>query len=490
MEREFPGRYEILIITNHDATDKDDGTERLADELTKAFAFVRVVKHEGPAGKGAALKTGFLNSKGDWIFFVDSDLPYDLSFFSKASQRLSEGVDFVSGNRRMAGSEILCETRFVAQFLRRLRLGKLFNKALRTALPLYSTDTQAGIKAMNRRFASAAFGLQTCPGFYFDIELFLTCAAQGFRHAELPLRSNVTTEVSTVHFSRELRRAAFWVSRIFWLNFKKYYSQTPPDTRPEQWYFTADDWGLSPGVNRGILELAKKGVVRRVSAMADASYLSEGLEELKAIPGIALGLHFNLTYAFNTPLPFGWTSPSSALFSCLSKVIWGKTAFQNTVKKELLRQFRALTEKGLQLDYVDGHHHIHVYPGVGRAVAEACREVGIRQVRLPLDKSSLNLSHLVIGLLARVSQRHFRRASLSSLPFFYPDLAAFKNPSVFLEQLSRRRGYEVLVHPADTSDVATLSSPDSYSEQRVVEYTALLGLFSISPLTPSSNEVG
>ena len=30
--------------------------------------------------------------------------------------------------------------------------------------------------------------------------------------------------------------------------------------------------------------------------MANCAYLTEGLEELRKVPGIKLGLHFNLTY--------------------------------------------------------------------------------------------------------------------------------------------------------------------------------------------------
>ncbi|MES2965540.1 MAG: methyltransferase domain-containing protein, partial [Bdellovibrionota bacterium] len=49
---------------------------------------------------------------------------------------------------------------------------------------------------------------------------------------------------------------------------------------------TADDWGMSSGVNLGILELAKLGVVTRVSMMADAPRLTEGLDELRTIEGL------------------------------------------------------------------------------------------------------------------------------------------------------------------------------------------------------------
>ena len=45
-------------------------------------------------------------------------------------------------------------------------------------------------------------------------------------------------------------------------------------------YFAADDWGLSPAINLGILELARRGWLRSVSLIANAPFLHERLDEL------------------------------------------------------------------------------------------------------------------------------------------------------------------------------------------------------------------
>jgi predicted glycoside hydrolase/deacetylase ChbG (UPF0249 family) len=36
---------------------------------------------------------------------------------------------------------------------------------------------------------------------------------------------------------------------------------------------SADDWGLSPDINEGILDLARRGIVRRVSVLSSGSFV-------------------------------------------------------------------------------------------------------------------------------------------------------------------------------------------------------------------------
>jgi predicted glycoside hydrolase/deacetylase ChbG (UPF0249 family) len=58
---------------------------------------------------------------------------------------------------------------------------------------------------------------------------------------------------------------------------------------------TADDWGLTPAINLGILNLAQSGVVRRVSLMAWAPSVECHLNELLQVSDIELGLHLDFT---------------------------------------------------------------------------------------------------------------------------------------------------------------------------------------------------
>ena len=135
-------------------------------------------------------------------------------------------------------------------------------------------------------------------------------------------------------------------------------------------YFTADDWGFSPGVNEGILELARLGIVKRVSILANSRWIGDGLEELKAIPGIQLGLHFNLTYGYSVcslktsqPKLFPHSSPGRFLLYWLFSFS-NRAAWVQEIRQELEAQFQVLDSNGISISYLDGHHHIHMVPGL------------------------------------------------------------------------------------------------------------------------------
>lgn len=220
----FPDSFEIIIIPTVERNSTDP-TLSVAQDLAQRFRDVKVCPHYLPIGKGAALRTGFLTAKGEWIFFTDADLPYDLTFFDQAVMKLRAGFDFITGNRRIPTSYFDVPVDLLNLAYKRHSLGILFNRFARTFLPIQATDTQAGIKAMSRRFALEAFRRQTCPGFFFDLEFFLTCTkSEGldrlpFLHAELPVTLHLNTEKSTVRVLRESLLAVYWLTRITLRNF-------------------------------------------------------------------------------------------------------------------------------------------------------------------------------------------------------------------------------------------------------------------------------
>lgn len=69
--------FEIIAVNDGSR----DGTGAVLERLTDELPGVRVVTHPVNRGYGAALRSGFAASRGDWIFFMDSDgqfEPHDL----------------------------------------------------------------------------------------------------------------------------------------------------------------------------------------------------------------------------------------------------------------------------------------------------------------------------------------------------------------------------------------------------------------------------
>lgn len=85
--------YEVIIV--------DDGSNESAKDMLRKIAqkfdHVRVITHEKNRGYGGALKTGFKESKFDWIFYTDCDAQYDVRELAKLAEKVGSEVDVVQG---------------------------------------------------------------------------------------------------------------------------------------------------------------------------------------------------------------------------------------------------------------------------------------------------------------------------------------------------------------------------------------------------------
>ncbi len=241
---------------------------------------------------------------------------------------------------------------------------------------------------------------------------------------------------------------------------------------------TADDWGLSRGVNEGILRLASAGVVGRVSILANAGQPEYRLNELLQLARVELGLHLNLTYGSFEHGGSLLRHSGPAGFSL--RWLRAGAGARRIVRRECRRQLFRLRSMGVRPRYVDGHHHVHLIPGVIDAIGPVLREYGIKRVRLPVDPGLWRTRRLPVLLLALAARGALERHGFSHRPCFYPRTAHFRDPRrlvVALELLCARHGrLEVISHPAAFNDLEDLDWPDPYRQERVAEFEALLEL--------------
>jgi predicted glycoside hydrolase/deacetylase ChbG (UPF0249 family) len=175
----------------------------------------------------------------------------------------------------------------------------------------------------------------------------------------------------------------------------------------------ADDFGLSDGVSRGIVELAQMGRLSATGAMTNMPGWKRNAGALLPLKEqVGVGLHLNLT----TGVPLGQmphVAPSGtfpALGEILGKALRGALP-QEEVAQEIGRQLDAFEEGvGEGLAFVDGHQHVHVLPVVRQALIRVLegRGYGGLWLRDPSDRISSILRRpvgrgkaLIVNALAR-----------------------------------------------------------------------------------------
>lgn len=135
----------------------------------------------------------------------------------------------------------------------------------------------------------------------------------------------------------------------------------------------ADDYALTQGVSRGILDLIESGRLSATGVMTNRPAWRSDARALRDAGGLVdIGLHLNLTQG--VPLgPMPRLAANGELPS-VGRVIRDATLGQldlTEVRAEIARQLDAFEDSlGRAPDFIDGHQHVQALPGVRRALLE------------------------------------------------------------------------------------------------------------------------
>jgi chitin disaccharide deacetylase len=256
-------------------------------------------------------------------------------------------------------------------------------------------------------------------------------------------------------------------------------------------WLCADDYGISPGVNRGIRDLISRGRLNATSVMVVGGAIGrDEVEALKAAasanPRCAIGLHVTLTAPFR-PLTMHFHPLDGGLFPPFAKLL--RAGFARRLDPEIIRtevtvQLKTFADLfGKPPDFVDGHQHVQLYPGVRDgfldAVKQAAPDAWVRQGGRegPLGKRLTEPKALFLDLLSAQFRRRAARACLSVNPGFagaydflkVPDFAALM--AQFLDGLPD--GGVIMCHPGFVDE--TLIGLDPLTTQREREHAYLAG---------------
>jgi dolichyl-phosphate beta-glucosyltransferase len=186
-----------------------DATSSVVAEIARRDARVRCLVLPENRGKGAAVRRGMLDARGDRALFMDADLAPPIEELAKLDGALDDGADIAIGSRALPEADIR-----VRQNPIRESMGKTFNALVRAVALRGIPDTQCGFKLFTRASAQVLFAEATVDRFAFDVEILLR--AQGrYRVAQIPVAWR-HVERSTVSPIRDASRMAVDLLLVAW----------------------------------------------------------------------------------------------------------------------------------------------------------------------------------------------------------------------------------------------------------------------------------
>ncbi len=248
----------------------------------------------------------------------------------------------------------------------------------------------------------------------------------------------------------------------------------------------ADDYGISPGVSAGIRQLAERRRLTGTGVMATMAHWPAEAPALRDLRGrIAVGLHFTLT----DQVPLGSAprlAPTGRLPSVGKLLLAGVTGQipRQEVADQLERQLDKFeTHFGAPPDFIDGHQHAHMFPGIWPVVLEVFgRRVDpaaswIRDCcDFRLGKRGQAFKAGVISVLSRAASRSIHARQLHKNRGFsgFYDYGAGDLAKFFLPMLSEAQdGHAMMVHPGHVD--AELRAVDGLTDPREREWAFLMG---------------
>lgn len=261
----------------------------------------------------------------------------------------------------------------------------------------------------------------------------------------------------------------------------------------------ADDLGWTEGVNRGIGEANRNGIVTSTSLLANGAAFDLGVEMVRTSPGLGVGVHLNLSDG--TPV---------AERELVTSLVNDEGNFEGGPENLLMRmgrrrlaleevelewdaQIEKVKEAGIAPTHLDGHKHVHMLPRLFEIALRLAKRHGIGAVRVALEESSLRAALSAgaqkhggvvmkqgvqargLKLLARDAREIAERAGIATADYFcgIAQTGELTREGVIQLMKSLPEGTtELMVHPG-YADAELEKSPTRLQKSRETELEIL-----------------
>jgi len=199
----------------------------------------------------------------------------------------------------------------------------------------------------------------------------------------------------------------------------------------------ADDFGLTAGVNRGIVEAHQGGVVSSTTLMANGPAFDGAVAVARSAPNLSVGCHVVLVDGLPLSAP-GAVDTLRAIRSAEPDRFYSSlSAFaaramlggfdRDQLVAEIVAQIKKIQSAGIQVTHLDTHKHAHVFPEILVALLRAARICGVRAIRNPIvpvkaisarlfkDKRELWKRYSQVRILHTFSRQFLQRTKRAGL---------------------------------------------------------------------------
>ena len=157
----------------------------------------------------------------------------------------------------------------------------------------------------------------------------------------------------------------------------------------------ADDLGWTVGVNLGIAEVHRNGLVTSASLLANGAAFADGVATARSLPDLGVGVHLNLSDG----LPVAEAAKVRSLLNengefeggpenLLMRIARGALKTEE-VESEWDAQIAKIREAGIAPSHLDGHKHVQMLPGLFAIALRLAKRHNIGAIRISHEDSRL-----------------------------------------------------------------------------------------------------
>jgi predicted glycoside hydrolase/deacetylase ChbG (UPF0249 family) len=261
----------------------------------------------------------------------------------------------------------------------------------------------------------------------------------------------------------------------------------------------ADDFGLTPGVNRSVAELHHAGALSSATLMATGAFFDDAVALALTHPQLEVGCHILLVDGTPAlpPEQIPTLCPNCQSFRpSLTRFVADLLTFRirpAEIIAEATAQIRRLQTAGLRVSHIDTHKHTHLFSGILRPLLAAARDCEVPAIRNPFEpawalratKGSSRFRRLAVVAL-RSQHRAFQRSvSAAGLATTSGTIGVLATGTLNVEETLRNLLAAIPGDPHQTWElVCHPGYPDAYLDQvrtrlrasRAQEHAVLLKL--------------